>query len=381
MSKKICYVNPGINLKRPISFLAEKLENLGYQIEIFAPRENKSKNRKATRHYDKLNHVHFSTYPVFITKSGYDWPMPTNLEFLKYTRKILRENDVIHIWVPFYPINLFVIIIKLLFFKKKKLILAMDTFPGYSFKLSSKLDPIFKIFYKTVGKIIFSTANYINIYAKSLETYAIKASVPKKKIVVTPTGIDLIQNKSDKNIRKELSIGAEKKIILYVGLINKRKGVDLIIKTAYKLRDNKDIVFILVGDGVLREKAERVVKKLKIHDNFIFTGTQLDVYNYYNQSDVFLLPSRGEGLAGVLMEAMVYRLPIITSNIAGTQDLVINGYNGFLCKTEDYKEYALRIIELLNNEDLREKFKDNSLRIIKEKFLWSNNIFHFKKLY
>ena len=81
------------------------------------------------------------------------------------------------------------------------------------------------------------------------------------------------------------------------------------------------------------------------------------------------------------MEAMIYQVPIITSDIAGTRDLIINGENGILCETENYKCYAESIKRLLNDENLRKRFKENGLKRIKENYLWKNNIKKFEILY
>ena len=114
---------------------------------------------------------------------------------------------------------------------------------------------------------------------------------------------------------------------------------------------------------------------------FLFTGNRLDVHNFYDQADLFFLPSRGEGLAGVLMEAMIHQVPIVTSNIAGTRDLINNLENGLLCETENYRCYANSIKRLLSDKDLQYKFKQKGIERIKSNFLWENNIKNFERLY
>jgi len=256
----------------------------------------------------------------------------------------------------------------------------MDTFPAYSFKVSSILDILFKLYFKTIGKIPFYASNYITIYGKSFFKYARKIGIPKRKIVITPTGIELSPKTPDRNIRKLFNISSNKKIVLFVGLHNKRKGIDLIIKTARLLKD-ENIIFLLVGDGPERIKSIKEVSKIGLNEKVLFLGTRLDLYNFYNQSDVFFLPSRGEGLAGVLMEAMIYQVPIVTSNIAGTRDLVNHLENGLLCETENYRCYAESIKRLLQDDKLSNRFKINGLNKMRTKFLWENNIKKYELLY
>ncbi len=378
--KRICYVNPGINVKRPISFLMNKLKNKRYTVTILTPKKKYEIKRENTRYYDDFKGINLLTYPIWTKSSGFIWPIPINLDFFRKCWKVLRENDIIHIWTAFYPNTLITCLLKLLFFKKKTLILTMDTFPAYSFKVSAILDILFKLYFKTIGKIAFFAANYITIYGKSFLKYAKKVGIPKRKIRITPTGIESTPKTSDKNIRVLFNINSNEKIVLYVGLHNKRKGIDLIIKTANILK-SENIKFVLVGDGPARLNSIKKASKMGLHKKVLFTGNRFDVYNFYNQADVFFLPSRGEGLAGVLMEAMIYQVPIVTSNIPGTRDLVNHLENGLLCETENYRCYAESIKRILQDDKLSNRFKINGLNKMRTKFLWENNIKKYELLY
>ncbi|MEE9378540.1 MAG: glycosyltransferase family 4 protein, partial [Candidatus Lokiarchaeia archaeon] len=367
-------------IRRPISFLMNLLKKKGYKISILTPREKSSIRRENTRHYDDFRGIELLTYPTWTKSSGFIWPLPTNLDFFRKGWKILKENDIIHVWVPFYPNTFIICFLKLLFFRRKKLILTMDTFPAYSFKVSSLLDVFFKLFFRTIGKFAFIASNYILIYGDSFIKYAKKVGVPKRKIRVSPTGINYNPKLLDENIRHLLNIGNSEKIVLFVGLLNKRKGIDLIIKTANLLRD-ENIKFVLVGDGPEKENYLKFISNLGLSENVKFLGNRLDVHNFYNQADIFFFPSRGEGLPGVLMEAMIYQVPIVSSNIPGVRDLVKHMENGILCETEDIICYKKAIKRLLGDEKLRNEFKKNGINTIKSKYLWKNNLLNFESIY
>ncbi|MFX1363502.1 MAG: glycosyltransferase family 4 protein [Promethearchaeota archaeon] len=376
----ICFVNPGINIRRPISLIMSLLEKNKYKISILTPREKSSVRRENTRHYDDFKDINLLTYPIWTKSSGFIWPIPVNLDFIKKTWKILKENDIIHVWVPFYPNTFIVCLLKLLFFRKKKLILTMDTFPAYSFKVSSLLDVLFKFFFKTLGKLAFIASNYILVYGDSFVKHAESSGVPKRKIKVTPTGIQLNPKSSDINISNLLNIKNNEKIVLFIGIHNKRKGIDTIIKTASLLRD-EDIRFILIGDGPEREKLIKLVSTLELSEKINFLGNRLDVHNFYNHADIFFFPSRGEGLPGVLMEAMIYQVPIISSNISGVRDLIEHMKNGILCKTEDIICYKNAINLLLRDQKIRNRFKKNGLDMIKTNYMWKKNFLKFESIY
>lgn len=114
--KRICYVNPGINVKRPISFLMSKLKNKRYKVTILTPKKKYEIKRENTRYYDDFKGINLLTYPIWTKSSGFIWPIPINLDFFRKCWKVLRENDIIHIWTAFYPNTFITCLLKLLFF-------------------------------------------------------------------------------------------------------------------------------------------------------------------------------------------------------------------------------------------------------------------------
>lgn len=377
---RICFVNPGINIRRPIIFIMDLLKKKNYRVSILTPRKKKSHSRQNTRHYDNFDGLKLLTYPIWTKSSGYIWPIPVSLEFFRKGWKILKENDIIHVWVPFYPNTFIICFLKLLFFKRKKLVLTMDTFPAYSFKVSPFLDVFFKIFFRTIGRLTFIASNNIVLYGNSFIEYARKAKVPIRKVKIAPSGINFNPKILEEDIRHSFNIKNSEKMVLFIGLYNKRKGIDLIIKTAFLLKD-ENIKFVLIGDGPEKEKSIKIIANLGLSEKVNFIGKRFDVHNFYNQSDIFFFPSRGEGLPGVLMEAMIYQVPIISNDISGVRDLVKHMENGFLCKQENILCYKKAIKRLLEDDKLRKKFKENGINMIKSNYLWKKNLKNFELIY
>ena len=81
------------------------------------------------------------------------------------------------------------------------------------------------------------------------------------------------------------------------------------------------------------------------------------------------------------MEAMIYQVPIISNNIPGVRDLVKNMENGILCEIDDVKCYVNSIKKLLLDKDLKDKFKEMGINLIKSRYLWKNNIKNFESIY
>lgn len=376
--KKICLVCPTILLKRPIVEIIKKIEcdDLGllFPIEGF-------KGIDKNLPFKKIKNIKIYSYPIirppFLSS---EFPIPINPKFFINLIRILKRYDVINMWVPFYISNTTIAILKKVFFPNKKLILTMDTIPIYSFRMGKLFELIFRIYYKTLGKIVFSASNNITLYGESMKKYAFMAGILPDKIKITPTGIDLNIKKRDRDIRKEFKINEDKNIILFIGLLNLRKGIDIIIKTIKQLKD-QNIKVLLVGEGTKRKYYQRMVKKNKLQDIIIFTGFRKDIHNFYHEADIFFFPSRGEGLAGVIMESMLYSVPIIASNIPGTRDLIKNNENGYLCNKDDIDCFAKKILKLLEDKRLREKFIKNAKEKIEKNHSWEKNIKYFTRLY
>ncbi|MFW9971986.1 MAG: glycosyltransferase family 4 protein [Candidatus Odinarchaeota archaeon] len=375
--KRICFVCPTTIMKRSIAAIIKKLKNM--DVSLILPKVL-AKEVDNSVHYSIVKNAKTKSFNVILPHVLLSqFSIPINPLFFI---KILKKNDIIHMWVPFYISNSLLALFKRLFFPNKKIILTMDTIPGYSFRLNRILDIFFRGYYKTIGRIVFGSVDLITLYGKSMLKYARMAGVPLNKICITPTGIDSELKIKDNDIRKEFDISKDDRIILYIGYVNPRKGIDTIIEIVNLLKFNDEkIKCIIVGDGPNRKNYEKQVKKKKLNDKIIFTGFRKDVHNFYIEADLFLFPSRGEGLAGVIMESMIYGVPIIASKIPGNMDLIKDKENGFLCEMENPKDYKDKIITLLKDSNLQKKFINKSREIIKDKFSWDKNIKEFLKLY
>ena len=100
----------------------------------------------------------------------------------------------------------------------------------------------------------------------------------------------------------------------------------------------------------------------------------------YQASDMLLLPAEGEGLPGVVMEAMTAGVPCVASDIPCMPDLIENGKSGFLCDKDDLAAFATRIRQLLKNKALRHKIENEAMKKMKE-FEWDKIIKKYLELH
>jgi glycosyltransferase involved in cell wall biosynthesis len=381
----ICYVNPPILLKRPIADIITRLSQENYSTSLLIPKKLFRKVDASLHHSKMPENVKVCTYSIINPPLSSEQPIPVTPMFLVNVIKAMNKHDIIHMWVPYYLTSLKIIWIKRVFFKEKKLILTMDTVPGYSFSMGKFWDSMLKVYNKLFGWLLFKTPDRITLYGKSLVPYAIKAGIPEKKIQVISTGIKLKgrnlkeRQKCRLEIEKEIGIKPSTKIVLFIGLIVPRKGIAKIIKMADKLR-KEDVMFVLAGDGPKRKEYEELTEEMDLTDKVKFLGWRADTPRLYQASDILVLPAEGEGLPGVVMEAMSYGVPCVASNIPCIPDLIDDGKSGYLCDKDKPDEFAARIRQLLKNSNALEIMSKESLKKIKS-FEWDKVISKYKQMY
>ncbi len=370
-------MNPALLLRRPIAQIIERVSK-EHEVGLLIPKPL-GKPLDNSLHYSKLPEgVKLYTYSIIQPPGPYEWPIPVTPMFFIQLLRVFWRYDIVHMWAHFYLANLFAAIFALFF--RTKLILTMDSIAGYSFTAGKKYDIAFKVYYRVLGWLIFGAPAKITLYGKSLIPFAKQAGVNIKRVKVITTGIDIAsKKKGDASIVKREFKLRNEKVLLFVGLLVPRKGVDTLIKTIHKL-SYKNIKVFIVGDGPKRQEYEQMVNKLGLKDKFIFTGFRKDVFNFYAAADIFFFPSRGEGLPGVVMESMVSKLPVVSSDIPCIPDLVKDGKSGYLCNPEDVECFRKRLEKLLKDDKLRKRFAEEGFKIIKG-FDWSRVIKHYTELY
>ncbi|MDO4174047.1 MAG: glycosyltransferase [Eubacteriales bacterium] len=148
-------------------------------------------------------------------------------------------------------------------------------------------------------------------------------------------------------IRKELGIPLNAKVVLSVGEVNKNKNHKVGIEALSKLND-KGVYYVICGRGPLMEAHKELAKELGVGDRVIFKGYRTDVADFYKMADVFLFPSFREGLPVAVIEAMVSGLPVIATKIRGSSDLVENAEVGALVAPDDISRLTRELTNKLN---------------------------------
>jgi len=143
-------------------------------------------------------------------------------------------------------------------------------------------------------------------------------------------------------------------VILTVARLIKRKGIDDLIRAVPAIvKGHQNIKVKIIGEGNMGAELKALAEKLKVSEYIEFLGyvPHNEISNYYSTSDVFVLPSRNEGMSNTVLEAMASGLPVITTDTGGTREL-IDG-NGIIVPSEDSDVISEAVLRLINDHKLR----------------------------
>ena len=212
-------------------------------------------------------------------------------------------------------------------------------------------------------KILASCDNYIAISAEIAQGLREKAKIDEKKIHILPQGVDTVQRfypvTEDVKIqlRKQYNLPQDKVLVLFCARVVLNKGIDTMLKAWRLVREkDKNLYLVVVGGGIttLLEEIKQIGKELD--DSITITGEVDRTDDYYKLSDIYLFPSRFEGLPTTLIEAIASGLPCIASKIGGDEDLVLPAQAGVLLDPEDYKLFAETILRMAHDKSLRTRY-------------------------
>jgi len=164
-------------------------------------------------------------------------------------------------------------------------------------------------------------------------------------------------------------IQTDTKIVGTIANFYPEKGLTYLIKAAKIMNKNAlapEAIFVVIGEGKEREMLEGMIKERNLENRFFLVGALPLAAQYLKAFDVFVLPSIKEGFPYVLLEAMAAGLPIISSLVGGTPEIIKNGEDGFLILSKNPKILAERIADILDNPELAEKLSEKAREKVKE---------------
>jgi len=169
------------------------------------------------------------------------------------------------------------------------------------------------------------------------------------RIHIIRNGVEVPRLLEKRNYRR---LHERSPILLFVGRIVEEKGIFVLLDAFREImRSLRSPMLWIVGDGSDLERCKTHSEKIDLR-NVIFWGRQTDVTNFYLEADIFVFPSFREGLPNVILEAMSYQMPIVTTNVGIIPQVIRNKKEGLLVGPRDKKALVEAVKELVESPTL-----------------------------
>lgn len=179
----------------------------------------------------------------------------------------------------------------------------------------------------------------------------------KFKTMYNLLDIEDIQKKAEEKINFDEGYNGFK--IISIGNLKYVKGYDISIETCRILKERGyDFRWYILGEGIERKKLEALIKKYKLENNMILLGLINNPYAYLKRADIYVQTSRTEGYSTSISEAKVFNKPIVITDCPGMNNQIESKENGTITNYQPI-EIADAIAELIDDQNLRKKYKDN----------------------
>ena len=230
-----------------------------------------------------------------------------------------------------------------------------------------------RFFLKLIDRLIFFLSHYVLVDSISQRDFLIKEKVvsPNKSFVLhngSVGGVNIKKFKFNKQkrikFRKKMSISKNTFIFLYLGRINKDKGIAELLQAFKSINQNHDILLIFVG-SIEDKKYTYELKNSKKILYFNYTNKPEDWFSF---ADTLCLPSYREGFGTVVIEAAACGIPALCSNIYGLKDAIINHKTGFFHEVGNINDIKKKMLYIINNKKLVNKYGTSAKKNVSKNF-------------
>jgi glycosyltransferase involved in cell wall biosynthesis len=198
------------------------------------------------------------------------------------------------------------------------------------------------------GELTHSIDRIICVSGAAFESYR-AAGVPARKLRLVRNGIKAPEpGRVAAETRAGLGIEPGRPLLLTVARLTEQKGHRDLLAAAGEVHAHEpEAVFVLAGDGPLREELGALARRLGLEDSVLFLGQRSDVPDLLAAADAFVLPSLFEGLSLVVLEAMALGLPVVATRVCGNAEAIRDGVTGRLVPPGEPAALSAALLELL----------------------------------
>lgn len=233
-------------------------------------------------------------------------------------------------------------------------------------------------FYRAVTPIAYRNASVVLALSPFMASCARKNGAKPRTVHIVPNGIakeDIGASKIEPNKKLKPSTSIELVKLLYVGAIDKIKGVDTLIDACTLLAHGKVKFHLqIIGEGSLKEPLQMKIEKANLTHQISFLSKMPRhlLSPYYNMADIFCAPSIDEPFGLVILESLLSGTPVIASNTGGIPYIIRNGFNGVLIPSRNPEALANAIAYLYENPTKLHELSRNARPSVFPRFSWTH---------
>lgn len=224
------------------------------------------------------------------------------------------------------------------------------------------------------GRLVYGPlCDVIVTTSESIKRGMAERGVDIKKIISVPTGVDTRRfnpGVEKGRLRAELGIGVDAPLVGMVAVMRGDKGPDVFVKAAESAASVlPDAVFVMVGDGWMKDKLEDMVSASPFRERIRLLGYRRDVPAILADLDVFCLPSLiPEGVPQAVLQAHAMKCPVIASDIGGVNEVAVGGRTALCVPPGDPDALAGAMRKLIGDKPLSERLAEEGHRLVQDKY-------------
>jgi glycosyltransferase involved in cell wall biosynthesis len=351
---------PRINgVSTSINTFKNELETLGHQVNLIVP------------HYSTTEQVDPSIVRIpsrYLPLDPEDRAMRWG-KIYELQEGLFKSNyDIIHIQTPFIAHYVGVSL------AKKLQIPRVETYHTYFEEYLYHYIPFLpKSWMKYVAR------HYTKTQCNDLDAVIVPSTAMQEVLMrygvkifteVLPTGIELekFQSGDGENFRKSYNIPLDRPTLIFIGRVAFEKNIDFLLHVVDKVRQRiPNVLLLIAGEGPSLPHLKKLAEKLHLNNNVIFVGyldRNKELLDCYASGDAFVFASNTETQGLVLLEAMALGVPLVSTAVMGTKDILAPNKGALVCD-ESIDEFANGVITLLEDKQLREKLSKEALEYVK----------------
>lgn len=321
--------------ERVMSIVANKMQERGYEVEIICL--NDQIVFYPINEGIKITHVEVEAGTKSLPKKLW-W-------FRKYIQKT-QPDVVIAFMVSVYTVTLLAL-------------MGIDI-PVIS---SVRNDPAYSNLRKKITrKLLLPRSAHVVVQTQQIKKFFNKSIQNMTTVIYNPVNEKVFKLQPSKKENRIISVGR-----LYPQK-DQKTMIEAFAKVSERHPDWKLVIF---GEGPERDSLERMIKdysqsssarqsRFKIQDKVVLPGRSENIIDELNKSKIFCLSSIYEGMSNALVEAICVGLPIVTTKVSGTEELIKNGENGFIVNIGDKESMAKALTKIIEDENLQNQFAEKN---------------------